>query len=77
MSNLRGRLQRLEAAAYGAVDEVTLEELVLYSYRDPSLPPDEVFLDRLLRSTLGRLIQQTIEEANAHWAVQAPRPMLQ
>jgi hypothetical protein len=59
------RIKKLEAN-FGADDEVSHEELVLYSMarvRDP------VFEARLARSTLGRLIAETMRTARARAAI--------
>jgi hypothetical protein len=54
---IKARLAKLETVA-GAEDEVTLEELVLYSYRMQT-QRDLDFEARLARSTLGRLIAES------------------
>jgi hypothetical protein len=55
---LKTRVAKLEAALVGD-DEVTLEELVLYSYR-PVSERDLEFEARLARSTLGRMIAECV-----------------
>jgi hypothetical protein len=62
---LRTRIDRLEAD-FGADGEVGLEELVRYSM---ATVRDLAFEARLARSTLGRLIAETVHNARARAAI--------
>ena len=77
MTNIRTRIERLEAEH--GFDEVTLEELVAYSYTYETAPDPE-FEVRLARSRIGRMIMEVVREVEARSAGSAevlPRPGLQ
>jgi hypothetical protein len=57
---LKTRLARLEADV-GGDDDLTLEEIVEYSFRNK---PDPAFEERLARSTLGKLLTEAARRTN-------------